>query len=106
MGDNAWNVRIREHHRDSGGESIDTFLERFEAASVVEKGNMLRKLKSGGTAGALYKNKRKGLQRIQRSDLVKRTLLLRIAAAWVIRVPAAAILSAMIFFMLRGALLP
>ncbi len=67
---------------------------------------MLRKLKSGGAAGALYKNERKGLQKIQRIELVKRTLLLRIATAWVITVPAAAILSAMIFFMLRGALLP
>ncbi len=58
------------------------------------------------TAGALRKDERKGLQKIQRIELVKRTLLLRIAAAWVITVPAAALLSAMIFFMLRGALLP
>lgn len=97
---------IREHHRDSDGESVDAFLVRFQAASVQEKGEMLRKLKSGGTAGALYRNERKGLQKIQRIELVKRTLLLRIAAAWVITVPATAILSAMIFFMLRGALLP
>ena len=97
---------IREHHRDSDGESVDAFLERFEAASVQEKGDMLRKLKSGGTAGALRREERKALQKIQRIELVKRTLLLRIAAAWVITVPAAAILSAMIFFMLRGALLP
>ncbi len=97
---------IREHHRELDGESVDAFLERFEAASVQEKGDMLRKLKSGGTAGALRKEERKGLQKIQRVELVKRTLLLRIAAAWVITVPAAALLSAMIFFMLRGALLP
>lgn len=97
---------IRAHHRDSDGESVDAFLDRFEAASVQEKGDMLRKLKSGGTAGALHRDERKGLQKIQRIELVKRTLLLRIAAAWVITVPAAAILSAMIFFMLRGALLP
>lgn len=95
---------IREHHND--GEPVDPFLERFEAASVEEKGDMLRKLKSGGTAGALDRGERKGLQKIQRIELVKRTLLLRIAAAWVITVPAAAVLSAMIFFMIRGALLP
>jgi PiT family inorganic phosphate transporter len=97
---------IREHHRDADGESVDAFLERFEAASVQEKGDMLRKLKSGGAAGALRKDERKGLQKIQRIELVKRTLLLRIAAAWVVTVPAAALMSAMIFFMLRGALLP
>lgn len=97
---------IRAHHRDTEGETVDQFLERFEASSVQEKGEMLRKLKSGGTAGALLNEERKGLLKIQRVELVKRTLLLRIAAAWVITVPAAAVLSAMIFFMLRGALLP
>jgi inorganic phosphate transporter, PiT family len=67
---------------------------------------MLRKLKSGGAAEALRRDERKGLRKIQRIELVKRTLLLRIAAAWVVTVPATATLSAMIFFMLRGALLP
>ena len=97
---------IREHHRDNDGESVDAFLNRFEVGSVQEKGDMLRTLKSGGTAGALRRDERKGLQKIQRIELVKRMLLLRIAAAWVITVPIAALLSAMIFFMLRGALLP
>ena len=85
---------------------MDAFLARFEAAGVQEKGEMLRKLKSGGSAGALYKAERKGLRKIQRVELVKRSLLLRIAAAWLITVPATAVLSAMIFFMIRGALLP
>jgi inorganic phosphate transporter, PiT family len=97
---------IREHHRNDDGESVDAFLDRFEAASVQEKGDMLRKLKSGGAAEALRRDERKGLRKIQRIELVKRTLLLRIAAAWVVTVPATATLSAMIFFMLRGALLP
>jgi PiT family inorganic phosphate transporter len=97
---------IREHHRDDDGESVDAFLDRFQAASVQEKGDMLRKLKSGGAAEALRRDERKGLRKIQRIELVKRTLLLRIAAAWVVTVPATATLSAMIFFMLRGALLP
>jgi inorganic phosphate transporter, PiT family len=96
---------IREHHRGDNGETVDVLLARFEAASVGEKGEMLRALKSAG-ASPLYKAERKGLRKIQRVELVKRTLLLRIAAAWVITVPAAAILAAMIFFMIRGALLP
>ncbi len=97
---------IRAHNHGDDGETVDAFLERFEAASVQEKGDMLRELKSAGTAGALARSERKGLQKIQRIELVKRTLLLRIAAAWVVTVPAAALLSAMIFFMIRGALLP
>ena len=97
---------IRAHHQGDDGETVDAFLERFEAATVQEKGDMLRNLKSGGTAGTLERSERKGLQKIQRIELVKRKLLLRIAAAWVITVPAAGLLSAMIFFMIRGALLP
>ena len=97
---------IREYHRDEDGEEVDAFLKRFEAANIDEKGAMLRKLKAGGPSGPLLKDQRKGLRRIQRVELVKRTLLLRIAAAWVITVPATALLSALIFFMIRGALLP
>jgi PiT family inorganic phosphate transporter len=97
---------IRAQHREDTGEPVEAFLARFEAASVQEKGEMLKKLKSGGSAGALHKSERKGLQKIQRVELVKRTLLLRIPAAWLVTVPAAALLSAMIFFMIRGALLP
>jgi PiT family inorganic phosphate transporter len=55
---------------------------------------------------ALYKSERKELRNINRVELVKRTLLLRIAAAWIITVPATAILSAMIYFMLRGLMMP
>lgn len=43
---------------------------------------------------------------MHRVELVKRNLLLRIAAAWVITVPLAGLLAAMFYFMLRGMLLP
>lgn len=97
---------IRAHHQGTDGETVDEFLARFEAAGVQEKGDMLRTLKSNGVGGTLYKAERKDLKKIQRVELVKRTLLLRIAAAWVITVPAAALLAAVIFFMIRGAMLP
>lgn len=41
-----------------------------------------------------------------RRELVKRSQLLRIAAAWVITVPASALMAAMLFFMIRGMMLP
>ena len=77
-----------------------------KVASGQEKADMLRRLKSGETAGALRRDERKGLQKIPHIELDKRTLLLRVAAAWVITVRAATMLAAMIFFMLRGTLLP
>ncbi len=99
-------VEIREHHSDDSPETVESFLERFEAGNAREKGEMLRELKRQKGEKLLFKTERKGLARIQRLELVKRSLLLRIAAAWVITVPLAALLAAMIFFMIRGMLLP
>ena len=100
-------AEIREHHLDNDPEEVDDFLARFEAADVIEKGNMLREMKSqSGSERLLAKRERRGLRRVHRVELVKRTLLLRIAAAWVITVPIAAVLAAMFFFMIRGMLMP
>jgi PiT family inorganic phosphate transporter len=54
----------------------------------------------------LHKRERKNLGKIYRLELVKRSLLLRIAAAWVITVPLAAVMGAMFFFTIRGMMLP
>jgi PiT family inorganic phosphate transporter len=97
---------IREHHRDEDATAVDAFLERFDAASVPERGQMLAEMKRQSGAGTLYKKERKGLRNIHRIELVKRTLLFRIAAAWLITVPATAIVAAMVYYMLRGAMLP
>ncbi|MDU8945507.1 inorganic phosphate transporter [Ovoidimarina sediminis] len=98
---------IREHHADHDPEEIEAFLVRFEAADVSMKGEMLREMKAQAAEDRLLgKRERKRLGRVHRVELVKRNLLLRIAGAWVITVPIAAILAAAFFFMIRGMLLP
>jgi PiT family inorganic phosphate transporter len=98
---------IREHHAENDPAAVETFLAQFEAADVATKGDMLRSMKAQVSAERLLgKQERRGLDRVHRVELVKRNLLLRIAAAWIITVPIAAILAAMFFFMLRGMLLP
>ncbi|NOD37105.1 MULTISPECIES: inorganic phosphate transporter [Ruegeria] len=98
---------IREHHADHDPEAVEAFLERFEAADVTTKGEILRDMKAQASSDrVLAKKERKALGRVHRIELVKRTLLLRIAAAWVITVPLAATLASMFFFMIRGMLLP
>lgn len=97
---------IRAHHSDDSPEEVDAFLKQFEAANVTAKGEMLRELKRKNGERLLYKGERKGLGRIHRLELVKRSLLLRIVAAWLITVPVAGILAAMFFFMMRGIMLP
>ncbi len=99
--------RIRAHHEGEDAAAVEAFLERFEAATVQERRLMLRLMKQRQPgAGRLRKKERKGLRNINRMALVKRSLLLKIAAAWLVTVPATAMAGAMIFFMLRGAMLP
>jgi PiT family inorganic phosphate transporter len=97
---------IRTHHGENNPEAVEAFLERFEAANVTVKGAMLRELKQQNGGKLLLKGERKGLGQIHRLELVKRSLLLRIVAAWLITVPVAGILAAMFFFMIRGIMLP
>jgi PiT family inorganic phosphate transporter len=99
---------IREHHADQDPEAVEAFLAKFEAADVTTKGEMLRELKSAPAKGKrlLAKSERKGLRRVHRIELVKRGLILRIVAAWLITVPLAGALAAMFFFMIRGMMIP
>ena len=98
---------IRDHHAENDPEAVEAFLAQFEAADVNTKGEMLRSMKAEAAADRLLgKQERRGLGRVHRVELVKRNLLLRIAAAWIITVPVAAILAAVFFFMIRGMLLP
>lgn len=97
---------IREHHANEDAAAVEAFLARFDAATVSERRQMLRRMKGRSGAAPLHKKERKGLRNINRIELVKRSLLLKIAAAWLITVPATAIVGAMLFFMLRGAMLP
>lgn len=99
-------AEIRAHHANEESPELEAFITRFEEANVEEKTAMLRDMKNSAGRQALYKSERKELRNINRVELVKRTLLLRIAAAWLVTVPATALLSAMIFFMLRGLMLP
>ena len=60
----------------------------------------------GNTKAHLTKKERKSLGRIHRQELVKRSHLLKIAAAWVITVPISGLMAAIIYFTIRGIMLP
>lgn len=103
-------AEIEEHHRDNGAEQheVEAFLKAFESGSRADKDRMLKELKAAGKRGeaAISKAERKGLRKVYRKDLVKRAIMMRVIAAWIITVPATAVLSAIIFFTIRGMLLP
>lgn len=97
---------IRDLHDGSTPDIANAFLDRYERASFDEKGAMLKALKAERESLTLPKKERKELRKVYRKELVKRSLLVKIAAAWVITVPVAAIMAAMIFYMIRGYMLP
>jgi PiT family inorganic phosphate transporter len=99
-------MEIKHHHEDDDPEAIELFLLEFKAASVDKKGLILKQLKNNSAKAHLSKKERKALRKVYRKELVKRSALLKIAAAWVITVPASASLAAIIYFTIRGMLLP
>jgi PiT family inorganic phosphate transporter len=99
-------IEIKHHHEDDDPEAVEHFLLEFKGASLKKKGVMLQQLKDDSAKAHLTKKERKSLRRVYRQELVKRSALLKIVAAWVITVPASACLAAIIYFTIRGMLMP
>ncbi|MCB1875801.1 MAG: inorganic phosphate transporter, partial [Chromatiales bacterium] len=99
---------IKAHHAGEDHEVVDAYLAQFNKASIDEKGLMLKELKRRAKVqeSVFSKQERKELRKIYRTELVKRSALLKIVAAWIITVPLSALMAAMLFFTLRGMFLP
>ncbi|WP_321276830.1 inorganic phosphate transporter [Thiomicrorhabdus indica] len=97
---------IKEHHQGADEQEVNEFINRFSKASLDEKKYMLAQLKEKKAEIELSKKERKSLNKVYQKELVKRSAFLKIVAAWVITVPASAILAAIIFFAIRGMMLP
>ncbi|MCF6282978.1 MAG: inorganic phosphate transporter [Candidatus Polarisedimenticolaceae bacterium] len=99
-------VEIKHHHEDDDPEAVEAFLLEFQKATLAKKGRMLEQLKEHSAKAHLTKKERKSLRKLYRQELVKRSALLKIAAAWVITVPVSGCLAAIIYFAIRGMMLP
>ena len=98
--------QIHLHHLGRDRTDVEQFLEDFQAATLEGKSDMLQQLKEHSADVDLSKKERRGLKRVYRHELVKRSAFLKIVAAWIITVPVSGILAAMLFFMIRGMMLP
>ncbi len=67
---------------------------------------MLYELKMKSAKAHLNKKERKQLKRVYNTELVKRSHMYRIAAAWVITVPVSGLMAAILFYTIRGMMLP
>ncbi|KAB2921503.1 MAG: inorganic phosphate transporter [Dechloromonas sp.] len=93
---------IKEHHPGDDKEAVEAFLNRFSKASIQEKQEMLEQLKAHTAQADLSKRERKQMRKVYRHELVKRSALFKIAAAWIITVPVSGLLAAMIYFLIFG----
>ncbi len=97
---------IKAHHHGRDEAEVEAFLIAFRKASVRRKGQMLQELKEHSARAELSKKERKSLKRVYKTELVKRSALMKIVAAWLITVPFSGVLAAVFYFTIRGMLLP
>lgn len=98
--------QIRDHHQGADQQEVEEYIWRFENASLEGKKALLAQLKAKEAEISLTKKERKSLDKVYQKELVKRSAFLKIVAAWVITVPASATLAAIIYFTIRGMMLP
>jgi len=97
-------------HQGADRAEVEAYLHRFEAAEVKEKKRMLADMKRRTKAreaaeGAVFaKKEQKALKKAYKKEIVKRSAVMRIVAAWIVTVPATAVLAALLFFIVRAVL--
>jgi len=97
---------IERHCSCKAPSDTKAFMREFESASVGGKREMLIQVRTNTTQSDLTKSERKNIKKRNRQELVKRSALLKIAAAWVITVPAAGLMAGFLFYAIRGMMLP
>jgi PiT family inorganic phosphate transporter len=91
---------IRMHHLGSDKEVVEKFLFEFARAEPDAKKVMFEQLKERAAALNLSKKEYKKMRRAYKNELVQRSALKKIVAAWVITVPASALMSAAIYYLI------
>ena len=90
-------------HQGEDREEVEAYLQRFEAAEVREKKRMLadmkrkKDLRDAAQGANFAKNERKAFKKAYKKEIVKRSAVMRIVAAWIVTVPATAVLAAVLF---------
>ncbi|AKU11456.1 phosphate permease [Azoarcus sp. CIB] len=97
---------MRAQHPAGDQAAMDAFLGRFERAGVPEKKALLAELKARSKQKSdpanFSKRERRVLREVYRKELVTRTQLQRIFAAWLLTVPLSALLGGLFFAVMDG----
>lgn len=81
---------------------VEACLAEFSKASLEGKRALLAQLKARAGQALLSKMERKQLRKEVKRELVKRSEVLKIIAAWLITVPVTALLAALIYYAIFG----
>lgn len=98
-------IKILDSYKGKDTQSLKEFLERFRRSSVKKKAAILKSierkklLKQEGLP-ELKKSGQKQLKKVYQEELVKRSAINKILAAWLITVPVSAILAGICFYIL------
>jgi PiT family inorganic phosphate transporter len=93
---------IKLHHAGADKAVVEAMVDAFLKATLEEKREMLQELKRDAAPALLSKVERKQMRKVYKQQLVKRSEVLKIAAAWVITVPVTALLAALLYFAIFG----
>jgi PiT family inorganic phosphate transporter len=92
---------VRRGHQGADRDEVEAYLVRFEAAPVEAKKRMLADMKARakaqGASEQFDKKERKAFKKAYKKELVKRSVVMRIVAAWIVTVPATAVLAAVVY---------
>jgi PiT family inorganic phosphate transporter len=100
-------------HQGADRAEVEAYLHHFEAAEVQEKKRMLAEMKrrtkqreaTQTAEGALLaKKEQRAMKKAIKKEIVKRSAVMRIVAAWIVTVPATAVLAAVLFYIVRAVL--
>ena len=103
---------VRSGHQGADRDVVEAYLSRFEAAEVSEKKRMLAEMKQRAKQRELSqpedavfaKKEQKAFKKAYKKEIVKRSVVMRIVAAWIVTVPATAVLAALLFYVVRAVL--
>ena len=93
---------LHSHQGDEHIAEVERTLYEFVNADAETKREMLAQLRDMGHAAVIDAAQQRKLKKALKRQLVRRSHLFRIVAAWIITVPASAFLGALFYFALRG----
>ena len=100
-------AELNERIRGDDELLVQKFVATFQASAIAEQGAMIKQLRNRSIAGLyLARKDRKSISAVYKKELVKRSLVFRIVAAWLITVPASGIMAAVFYYTVRGYMLP